>query len=125
MRTPSPVVAAADPAVTRRTCVDAVRAASDGLYVFNTQMATLERAAARDDQAALIHAATVITNKFTELSATLITLSRRPVSTSVRATLVKASATVAGLGAVSYQGTPADQRAALTRVKASLVQACA
>jgi hypothetical protein len=123
-RTTTASPTAADPAVTRQACLTAVRAAGDGVRVFNDQLQVLERAAARGDQHAMVAAAEVINNKMRELASTLRRLSQTAVSPRVRAALGGASAMLRDITSVSYTGSPSDIRTALVGFGTSFHRAC-
>lgn len=113
-----------DAAVTRQVCAVAERTASRGLRVFTHHMAALETAAARNDQTAMVAAATAITTEFAAMAATLGSLSKRSVSAPVRVALVDASASIRQMGSIEYVGTPADQHEELREVADAFAEAC-
>lgn len=123
MATPSP--RPGDPAVTRRVCAAAVQAATNGLRIFDEQMAVLERAAARDDEAAVINAATVITKSLRNLAVSFHALSRRSSRVRVQAALRQAATELAIMSSESYVGTSADQRRELAELAGTLEKVCA
>ena len=123
--TPTATPAPPDPAVTRQVCADAVRAAGEVVKLFNDQLAVLERAAARGDEATMVAAAEKIMDELTEMATTLRVYAQRSVTPPVRAALSKAAATLSEMASESYPGSPADIKKALTGLGSAFTSACA
>jgi hypothetical protein len=119
-----PTPQAADPRLTRQICAAAVKATGTTLEVFNEQLASLERAAARGDQASLVEAAEVIVDQVREMSRVLRSFAQKAVTPRVRAALRRAAATLTEITSESYSGSPSDIRRTLSGLGPALAKAC-
>jgi hypothetical protein len=113
-----------DPRLTRQICAAAVRGTGEVLKVFNEQLATLERAAARGDQSTMVEAAEVIIEQVVDMATALRVFAQKAVSPRVRAALSRASAKLAEIATESYAGSPTDIRTTLAGLGTSLTKAC-
>lgn len=123
--TPSPTVTPEDPAVTADVCSLATADTASTTKLFNDQMAALEQAAARGDQAAMVAAAGAINKRFMSLGATLTQLATRPVSPALRAVLTDIATALAQMSSLAYTGTTVDIRKKLLDFAAAFAKVCA
>jgi hypothetical protein len=124
LSTASPTPSAGDPNLTLQVCTAATLAAADGAKLFNEQWARLEKAAAKDDPAAMVRAAELIQRTFVELAAGLGTLSRKSVSPQVKLALAEGSAVLTEIASQKYSGTTADINRELADLAAGFAKAC-
>ncbi|MDT5025262.1 MAG: hypothetical protein QOE61_1688 [Micromonosporaceae bacterium] len=124
-RAATPPPTPGDAAVTRQVCLDAAAGAADVTKVFTDQIAALEAAAAKGDQAAMVAAAELIQKKFLALSATLTTLSQKRVDPGVKAALTDAAAALKEISSSSYPGTTQDTQKRLGDLAATFAKVCA
>jgi hypothetical protein len=120
----TPTKSPADPRLTRQVCAAAVRATREVLKVFNEQLATLERAAARGDQNTMVEAAEVIIEQVVEMATAMRVFAQKAVTPRVRTALSRASAKLAEIASESYAGSPTDIRTTLAGLGTSLTKAC-
>jgi hypothetical protein len=120
----TPTRTPADPRLTRQICAAAVRGTGEVLKMFNEQLATLERAAARGDQSTMVEAAEVIIEQVVEMATALRVFAQKAVTPRVRAALSRASAKLAEIATESYAGSPTDIRTTLTGLGTALTKAC-
>jgi hypothetical protein len=113
-----------DPATTRRVCIQTVALVASGTRFFNNEIAALERAAAKGDQAAMVAAAEAINTRFTQMAAALSSAAQKKVSPALQAVLTKGSALLSEIPSPSYAGATADIAKRLSDLAAALVTAC-
>jgi hypothetical protein len=122
---PSPTTPPEDPAVTADVCSLASAATSSTTKIFNDQIAALEQAAARNDQATMVRAAETINRQFANLAATLTQLAARAVSPALRTVLTDIATALTQMYALSYTGTTVDIRKKLLDFAAAFTSTCA
>ena len=121
----SPTSPPEDPAVTADVCNLASAATAGTTKIFNDQIAALEQAAARNDQATMVTAAQTINRQFANLAATMTQLAERPVSPALRTVLTDVATALTQMYALSYTGTTVDIRKKLLDFAAALAKTCA
>jgi hypothetical protein len=114
-----------DPAVTADVCSLSSAATASTTKIFNDQIAALEQAAARNDQASMVRAAETINRQFENLAATLTQLSERPVTPALRTVLTDIATALTQMYALSYTGTTVDIRKKLLDFAAAFAKTCA
>lgn len=118
--TPPPV----DPATTLAVCTEASSATVLTTSIYNEQIASLEQAAARNDQATMIQAAGAINNQFVALADTLTVLSQRAVSQELKSVLADIATALRQMSSLAYTGTIVDIRKKLLDFAAAFQHTC-
>jgi hypothetical protein len=126
--TPSPTVSptppAVDPATTLAVCTEASSATAVTTSIYNEQIASLEQAAARNDQATMVLAAEAINRQFIALADTLTVLSQRAVSQELNTVLVDIATALRQMSSLAYTGTIVDIRKKLLDFAAAFQHTC-
>ena len=92
--------------------------------VFNDQIAALEQAPPRNDQAAMVAAAEAINKQFVSLAAILTQLSERPVTPALKTVLTDIATALTQMSSLSYTGTTVDIRKKLLDFAAAFTKTC-
>jgi flagellin-specific chaperone FliS len=121
---PAPTAPPVDPAVTYEVCTQASNATAATTALFNEQIAALEQAAARNDQAGMVTAAEAINKQFQALSAALATMAQRQIGDELKKILTDISEALAEMASLSYTGTTVDIRKKLLDFAAAFTTAC-
>jgi len=111
--------------VTADVCSLSTAATASTTKIFNDQIAALEQAAARNDQATMVRAAETINRQFENLAATFTQLAERPVSAALRTVLTDIATALTQMYALSYTGTTVDIRKKLLDFAAAFANTCA
>jgi hypothetical protein len=121
----SPTPQPPDPAATAEVCGLAAAATETTTTIFNEQIAALEQAAARNDQAAMVVAAEAINEQFMSLGNTFTQLAKRRISPELRVVLTDISTALEEMSALSYTGTTVDIRRKLLDFGTAIGSTCA
>jgi hypothetical protein len=121
----SPTPPPADPVTTADVCAIAGNGTQATTQIFIAQMATIEEAAAHNDQAAVVAAAAAINAQFQGLAATLTELAKRQITPELRTALTDVATALTQLAAPSYTGTSVDILKKLADFAAAFDAACA
>lgn len=122
--TPTPTEPPADPAATAEVCGLAAAAVETTTTIFNEQIAALEQAAARNDQAAMVEAAEAINEQFVSLGTTFTQLAKHRISPELRSVLTEISTALEQMSSLSYTGTTVDIRKKLLDFSSAIGGTC-